>query len=103
MVKFTKIFLIAAVIFYAAFRFSGIDSEVGTLYFSYAEAMVSGRMPYSGFDAEYPPFAMVLILLPAASFLYPSKTAVEEMEDWLAGGRIPIGLQEFSEYYFSDR
>ena len=48
-------------------------------------------------------FSMVLILLPAASFLYPSKTAVEEMEDWLAGGRIPIGLHEFSEYYFGDR
>ncbi len=62
--KFTEIFAFAAVIFYTAFRFSGIDSEVGTLYFNYAEQMVSGKMPYSGFAAEYPPFAMVIILIP---------------------------------------
>ena len=89
MVKFTKIFLIAAVIFYAAFRFSGIDSEVGTLYFSYAEAMVSGRMPYSGFDAEYPPFAMVLILLPRlisfSSFTYQIAFGLEAFAFLMAG------------------
>ena len=62
--KFTEIFAFAAVIFFTAFRFSGIDSEVGTLYFRYAENMVSGKMPYSDFDAEYPPFAMLIILIP---------------------------------------
>lgn len=64
MVKFTKVFVIAAIIFYTAFELSGISSEVGTLYFRYAEAMVDLKMPYSGFDAEYPPFAMLLILIP---------------------------------------
>lgn len=64
LVKFSKIYLIAAVVLYVAFLLTGIPSEVGGLYFRYAEAMVSGNMPYSGFDAEYPPFAMVLILLP---------------------------------------
>ncbi|MGN1045173.1 MAG: glycosyltransferase 87 family protein [Candidatus Methanomethylophilaceae archaeon] len=62
--KFTIIFVIAAAIFYTAFQLSGIASEVGTLYFRYAEAMVDLKMPYSGFDAEYPPFAMLLILIP---------------------------------------
>ena len=64
LVKFTEIFAFAAVIYYTVFRFSGIDSEVGTLYFGYAEHMVSGKMPYSDFDAEYPPFAMLIILIP---------------------------------------
>ncbi len=62
--KFTEIFAFAAIIFYTAFKFSGIDSEVGTLYFRYAEQMVSWNMPYSDFDAEYPPLAMVIILIP---------------------------------------
>lgn len=62
--KFTEIFAFVAVIFYTAFKFSGIDSEVGTLYFRYAEQMVSFKMPYSDFAAEYPPFAMVIILIP---------------------------------------
>ena len=48
-------------------------------------------------------FSIVLILLPAASLLYPSKTAVEEMEDWLAGRRNQIGAYAFSKYYFRDR
>ena len=72
--KFTIIFVIAAVIFYTAFRLSGIPSEVGTLYFRYAEAMVDGQMPYSDFAAEYPPFAMLLLLIPRlfsfSSFTY---------------------------------
>ena len=89
MVKFTKVFLIAAIIFYAAFRLSGIDSEVGTLYFRYAEAMVSGKMPYSGFDAEYPPFAMVIILLPRLisfnSFTYQIAFGIEAYLFLLAG------------------
>lgn len=71
--KFIEILVFASIIFYTAFRFSGIDSEVGTLYFGYAEHMVSGRMPYSDFDAEYPPFAMLLILIPRL-FSYSSFT-----------------------------
>ena len=89
MVKFTEIFVIASVIFYAAFRFSGIDSEVGTLYFRYAESMVSGNMPYSGFDAEYPPFAMVFILLPRlisfSSFTYQIAFGLEAYAFLMAG------------------
>ena len=72
--KFTIIFVIAAAIFYTAFRFSGIPSEVGTLYYRYAESMLDMQMPYSDFAAEYPPFAMVLILIPGlfsfSSFSY---------------------------------
>ena len=98
MVKFTKIFLIAAVVFYAAFRLSGIDSEVGGLYFSYAEAMVSGRMPYSGFDAEYPPFAMLLILLPRliswSSFTYQIAFGIEAYFFLLAGLYWTYGIAE---------
>lgn len=62
--KFTIIFVIAAAIFYTAFKFSGIPSEVGTLYYRYAESMLDFQMPYCDFAAEYPPFAMVLILIP---------------------------------------
>ena len=72
-IKFIEIMAFAVIIFYTAFRFSGIDSEVGTLYFRYAEHMVSGEMPYSDFDAEYPPFAMLLILIPRL-FSYSSFT-----------------------------
>ena len=72
--KFTLIFVIACAIIYSAFRISGIPSEVGTLYYGYADAMLDGRMPYSGFPAEYPPFAMLLILIPGlfsfSSFSY---------------------------------
>ena len=62
--KFTIIFVIAATIIYVAFILSEIPSEVGTLYYRYAELMLDLQMPYSDFDAEYPPFAMVLILIP---------------------------------------
>ena len=72
--KFTLIFAIACAIIYSAFRISGVPSEVGTLYYGYADAMLDGRMPYSGFPAEYPPFAMLLILIPGlfsfSSFSY---------------------------------
>ena len=89
MVKFTKVFVVAAIIFYAAFRLSGIDSEVGTLYFRYAEAMASGKMPYSGFDAEYPPFAMLIIFLPRlisfSSFTYQIAFGIEAYLFLLAG------------------
>lgn len=46
---------------------------------------------------------MVLILLPPAAWLYPSKTAVEEMEDWLAGRRCEVSRCELVQYYFRDR
>lgn len=62
--KFTIVFVIASIIFYVALSLGGIQSEVGTLYFRYAEAMVSLNMPYSDFPAEYPPLAMLLILIP---------------------------------------
>ena len=48
-------------------------------------------------------FTMVLILLPPAAWLYPSKTAVEEMEDWLAGKRCEVNMYELVQYYFRDR
>ncbi len=63
MVRFSAVFLAAAVVYYIIFVLSGITSET-VLYFGYAEAMVSGQMPYSGFDAEYPPMGMALILIP---------------------------------------
>ena len=63
MVRFSAVFLAAAVVYYVIFVLSGITSET-VLYFGYAEAMVSGQMPYSGFDAEYPPMGMALILIP---------------------------------------
>ena len=89
LLKFTKIFVIAAAVFYTAFTLSGIDSEVGTLYFRYAEQMVSGKMPYSGFDAEYPPFAMVIILLPRlisfSSLTYQIAFGLEAYAFLLAG------------------
>ena len=56
--------LVSAAIVFIAFPLSGIKSEVGGLYFSYAEKMVSFNMPYSDFDAEYPPLAMLFILIP---------------------------------------
>lgn len=64
MKKFTLIYAIAAVIIYTAFSLTGIASEVGTLYYRYADLMINGQMPYSDFAAEYPPFAMLLILIP---------------------------------------
>ena len=80
-VKFTIIFTVAAVIFYVAFYLSDIDSEVGTLYFDYASQMLDGNMPYSDFKAEYPPFAMLLILIPGliteSSFTYQIIFAIE--------------------------
>ena len=98
MVKFSKIFLIAAIIFYTAFRLSGIDSEVGTLYFRYAESMVSGNMPYSDFDAEYPPFAMLMILLPRLiswdSFSYQIAFGIVSYVFLLAGLYWTYGIAE---------
>ncbi|MBP5394646.1 MAG: GtrA family protein [Candidatus Methanomethylophilaceae archaeon] len=80
-VKFTIIFTVAAVIFYVAFYLSDIDSEVGTLYFDYASEMLEGHMPYSDFKAEYPPMAMLLILIPGliteSSFTYQIIFAIE--------------------------
>lgn len=64
MKKFTIIFVVAAAIIYVAFQVLGVPSEVGTLYYGYAEKMVSLQMPYSDFPCEYPPLAMVLILIP---------------------------------------
>lgn len=64
MKKFTLIYIIASVIIYTAFVLTGIPSEVGTLYYKYAGFMLDGQMPYSDFAAEYPPFAMLLILIP---------------------------------------
>lgn len=46
---------------------------------------------------------MVLILLPPAAWLYPSKTVIEETEDWLAGRRCEINKFELVQYYFRDR
>ena len=46
---------------------------------------------------------MVLILLPPAAWLYPSKTVIEEMEDWLAGRRCEVNKFELVQYYFRDR
>lgn len=87
--RFTKIFIIASAVFYTAFYLSGIDSEVGTLYFRYAEHMASGEMPYSGFDAEYPPFAMLIIFLPRlisfSSFTYQIAFGLEAYLFLLAG------------------
>ena len=48
-------------------------------------------------------FTMVLILLPPAAWLYPSKTVIEEMEDWLAGRRCEVNKFELVQYYFRDR
>ena len=80
-VKFTIIFSVVAVIFYVAFYLSDIDSEVGTLYFDYASQMLDGKMPYSDFKAEYPPIAMLLILIPGyfteSSFTYQIIFAIE--------------------------
>ncbi len=63
MARYCKIFLPVLVVYLIIFTLSGIKSET-VLYFSYAEQMVSGNMPYSDFAAEYPPFAMLLILVP---------------------------------------
>lgn len=62
--KFSLIFVIAATIIYVAFELTPVPSEVGTLYYRYAETMMDFQMPYSDFAAEYPPFAMLLILIP---------------------------------------
>ena len=98
--KFNIIFVIAAAIFYTAFQLSGIASEVGTLYFRYAEAMVDMKMPYSGFDAEYPPFAMLLILIPRlfsfSSFTYQIAFGVEVYLFLLAG---LICVHRMASYY----
>ena len=48
-------------------------------------------------------FTMVLILLPPAAWLYPSKTVIEETEDWLAGKRCEVNMFELVQYYFRDR
>lgn len=63
MARYCKIFLPILVVYLIIFTLSGIKSET-VLYFSYAEQMVSGNIPYSDFAAEYPPFAMLLILVP---------------------------------------
>ena len=62
--KFTIIFLIVAIIFFAIVQTFNLPSEVSGLYFGYAEKMASLQMPYSDFPAEYPPLAMLLIFIP---------------------------------------
>jgi len=62
--KFTIIFLIVAIIFFAIVQTFDLPSEVSGLYFEYAEKMASLQMPYSDFPAEYPPLAMLLIFIP---------------------------------------
>ena len=46
---------------------------------------------------------MVLILMAPATYFYPSDTAIEEMEDFLRGGRCPVSDEELAEYYFRDK
>jgi uncharacterized membrane protein len=62
--KFTLIFAIAAAIIYTAFALTPVPSEVGSLYYKYAGYMLDFQMPYSDFSAEYPPLAMLWILIP---------------------------------------
>ena len=62
--KFTLIFVVLAVVFYAIVLAFDLPSEVSGLYYTYAENMASLQMPYSDFSAEYPPLAMLLILIP---------------------------------------
>ena len=63
MAKFAKIYGILMVGYYIVFYLSGITSET-TLYYGYADRMFHGEMPYSDFDAEYPPLSLLLILIP---------------------------------------
>lgn len=62
--KFTLIFVVAATIIYLAFALTPAPSEVGSLYYKYAGYMLDFQMPYSDFAAEYPPLAMLWILIP---------------------------------------
>ncbi len=96
MKKFTIIYVIAAIILLVAFRLTGIASEVGTLYYQYASNMLDFQMPYSDFNAEYPPFAMLLILLPGlvsfSPFTYQIAFAIEVYFFLLAGLYFVYGI-----------
>ena len=63
MLKFAKLYGILMIGYYIVFYLSGIVSET-TLYYGYADRMVHGEMPYSDFDAEYPPLSLLLLLIP---------------------------------------
>ncbi len=52
-------------------NFSAFDIRIHPdveLYFTYATSMVSGNLPYRDFTAEYPPLALIFLLLPRLLF-----------------------------------
>lgn len=86
---FGAAFAIACIVFLAVVKISGIGPEVVTVYLGYADKMMDGLMPYSDFDAEYPPFAFVFMLIPrlfaSSMFGYEIAFAVEAFIFFMIG------------------
>ena len=57
---FAIMFAVASVLFLIATLYLGIDNEVKSVYFPYAETMMGGVIP----NIEYPPFALVFLTIP---------------------------------------